>query len=356
MGLYRRGSIYWMGFANKGRQYRRSTETDDRKLAKRIYDKIKGEIAEGKWFEVSKEEERTFKDLMERYMSEHSRPKKKSWLRDEISLSHLLPFFEQYTLAEVSSELISRYKSQRLQKGAKPATLNRELSMAKHAFNLGLKEWEWCKENPFCRVKMEKENNARDRVLGYDEEERLLDACPKWLVEIVTFALNTGARMGEILELTWSNVDLFRKVVVIHQGKTGRTKTVPLTPTAMEVMKAKAKVRRIHSTLVFPSAKGTRMSNRNLERAFTKAMKKAGIEAFRFHDLRHTFASRLAMAGKDLYVIQRLLGHREPRMVQRYAHHSIESLRNGIEVLETLKKEAIERNRVTILSQSQHNE
>jgi integrase len=267
-----------------------------------------------------------------------------------------LPFFEQYTLAEVSSELISRYKSRRFQEGAKPATLNRELSMAKHAFNLGLKEWEWCKENPFCKVKMEKENNARDRVLGYDEEERLLNACPKWLMEIVTFALNTGARMGEILELTWSNIDLFRKVVVIHQGKTGRTKTIPLTPTAMEVMKAKAKVRQINSTLVFPSAKGTKMSDTNVGRAFRHALKRSNIEDFRFHDLRHTFASRLAMAGKDLYLIQKLLGHMEPRMVQRYAHHSVESLRDGIEVLESLKREAIERSHVTILSHSQHSE
>ncbi len=86
------------------------------------------------------------------------------------------------------------------------------------------------------------------------------------------------------------------------------------------------------------------------------ALEKAKVENFHFHDLRHTFASRLAMAGKDLYLIQRLLGHREPRMVQRYAHHSIESLRDGIEVLETLKKEATGRNRVTIPSQSQEKE
>jgi integrase len=75
------------------------------------------------------------------------------------------------------------------------------------------------------------------------------------------------------------------------------------------------------------------------------------VDGLRFHDLRHTFASRLAMAGKDLYLIQKLLGHREPRMVQRYAHHSVESLRNGIEILETLKREASERCRITILSQ-----
>jgi len=270
---------------------------------------------------VSKEKERTFKDLMERYMTEHSKPKKKSWLRDEISLSHLLPFFGESTLWEVSPESISRYKSRRLLEGAKPATLNRELSVAKHAFNLGLKEWEWCKENPFCKVKMERENNARDRVLGYDEEERLLDACPKWVAEIVTFALHTGARMGEILELTWRDVDLFRRVVAIQQSKTGKPKIIPLTPTAMEVLKAKVKVRHINTSLVFPSKNATRISNRNLQRAFYVALKKAQVEGLRFHDLRHTFASRLAMAGKDLYVIQKLLGYKEPRMVQRYAHH-----------------------------------
>ena len=298
MGLYKRGSVWWMRFACKGRHYRKSTETDDRRLAKRIYDKVKGEIAEGKWFDVSKEEKRTFKDLMERYMSEHARPKKKSWLRDEISLSHLLPFFGYYTLEEVSSGLICRYKSRRLQEGAKPATLNRELSVAKHAFNLGLKEWEWCKENPYCKVKMERENNARDRVLGYDEEERLLDVCPKWLGEIVTFALHTGARMGEILELTWRNVDLFRRVVVIQQSKAGKPKIIPLTPTAMEVLKAKVKVRHINTSLVFSSNNATRISNRNLQRAFYVALKKAQVEGLRFHDLRH-YAEFRTMPSND---------------------------------------------------------
>jgi len=209
-----------------------------------------------------------------------------------------LPFFGRCTLSEVSSELISRYKSRRLQEGAKPATLNRELSVAKHAFNLGLKEWEWCKENPFCKVKMERENNARDRVLGYDEEERLLDVCPKWLAEIVTFALHTGARMGEILELTWRDVDLFRRVVVIQQSKTGKPKTIPLTPTAMEVLKAKVKVRHINTSLVFPSKNATRISNRNLQRTFYVALKKGQVEGFRFHDLRH-YAEFRTMPSND---------------------------------------------------------
>ena len=351
MGIYKRGRIWHMSFLTKnGIQIRKSTNTSSNKLAKDIFAKVKSEVAEGKWLDVSTEERVTFKELTDRYMEEHSRVKKKSSKRDELSLSYLNPFFGDLTLAEVTPQLISRYKSTRLLAGAKPATLNRELALAKHAFNLALKEWEWCTVNPFSRVKMEKENNARDRVLTYGEEDSLLNACPKWLRDIVEFALNTGARMGEILELTWKDVDLFRRVVVIHQGKTEQNKTIPLTPTAMDVLKRR--VRHIRTSLVFPSVNGTRITNTNLGRAFRKALKRAGIEGFRFHDLRHTFASRLAMAGKDLYVIQKLLGHREPRMVQRYAHHSVESLRSGIEGLETLKKEASEKNSITNISQS----
>ena len=329
-----------MSFIHKGKRYRRSTETTNGKIAQKIHDTVKGRIAEGKWIGPPEENGRTFRELTERYMNEHSIPKKKSWPRDEMSLDHLLPFFGDCTLSDVTPELISEYKTRRLREAAKPATLNREMALAKHAFNIALKEWGWCRDNPFSKVKMERENNARDRVLAYDEEKALLAASPKWLRDIVTFALHTGARMGEILELTGKDVDLFRKVGVIRQGKTGQTKSIPLTPTALKIVKDKVGVRNIRSNLVFPSGNGTRISNRNLERAFTNALKKAKIDNFRFHDLRHTFASRLAMAGKDIYLIQRLLGHREPRMVQRYAHHSIDSLRSGIEALETLGREA----------------
>jgi len=110
-------------------------------------------------------------------------------------------------------------------------------------------------------------------------------------------------------------------------------------------------VRDLRTNLVFPSQNGTRISNRNLQRAFTIALKKAKIRDFHFHDTRHTFGSRLAMAGKDIYLIKNLVGHRQLRMVERYAHHNVESLRNGIEALETMKREVIERGRGTNPSQ-----
>jgi integrase len=254
-------------------------------------------------------------------------------------------------LAEISPELISKYKNQRLQEGAKPATLNRELSLMKHSFNLVMREWEWCKENPCCRVKMERENNARDRILSHDEEVRVLEICPPWLREIVIFALDTGAREGEILGLTMKSVDLFQRAVTILQSKTGQYKTVPLTSRVFELLKSKAKVKHLHHDLVFPSENGSRITGSNLGRAFRNALKKTKIEDFRFHDLRHTFASRLAQGGIDLYLIQKYLGHQDPRMVQKYSHHSIESLRRGIEVLDRLNQK-----RPKSLSQFSHNE
>jgi integrase len=351
MGLYKRGKVWWMSFVCMGKHYRKSTETEDRKLAQRICDKLKGEIAEGKWFDRLPREEKTFEELMTRYMSEHSRIKKKSWLRDEVSLSHLLPVFGDLRLTKITPDLISEYKSGRLREGAKPATLNRELSLMKHSFNLGMKEWNWIKDNPVCKVKMERENNERDRVLSCDEEKRLLSACPQRLGEIILFALNTGAREGEILGLTWQNIDLFRKVVTIRQGKTGQNKTIPLTANIFDLLKNKSKVRHLQYNLVFPSENGTRITASNLGRAFREGLKKAKIENFHFPDCRHSFASRLAQAGVDLYVIQKLLGHKDPRMVQRYSHHSVESLRKGIEVLDNLKLQ-----NEKIQSQISHNE
>ncbi|OGP93674.1 MAG: hypothetical protein A2157_00050 [Deltaproteobacteria bacterium RBG_16_47_11] len=115
---------------------------------------------------------------------------------------------------------------------------------------------------------MERENNERERVLGYDEEERLLEICPNWLREIVIFAVDTGAREGEILELQGKSVDLFRRVVTILQGKTEQYKTIPLTSRAFEILKKRIKVRHLHHDLVFPSKNGTRITETNLGRAF----------------------------------------------------------------------------------------
>jgi integrase len=339
MGLFRRGQTWWMRFTYKGKQIRKSTETDDKKLAERIYHKLLGEIAEGKWFERLAGEEKTFREMMEKYMKEYSIPKKASSDRDKRSLLHLLPFMGDYTVTGVSSSLISRYKVMRREEEAAPATINRELALMKHAFNVAIKEWEWIKENPVAKISMEKEDNKRDRWLTDEEEDKLLKVCPEWLKELVVFALNTGMRLGEILSLSWEGVDLFRKTVSVFKSKNKERRTIPVNATVFELLKAKTKVRSIKTNLVFHSDDHSRRDVSNVGKSFKIRIEKVGIENFRFHDLRHTFATRLVQSRKDLYEVQRLLGHKTSVMTQRYAHHNPESLRGAVEILDKVKKE-----------------
>ncbi len=334
MGLFKRGSVWWMSFVYQGKQYRKSTETEDPKLAKRIFDKVKGEIAEGKWFERLPGEERTVEDMMEKYMQEYSIPKKASSKRDQTSLLHLKPFFGKCLLSEVTPNLLNEYKVMRRLEGATPATINREMALMKHAFSLAVREWEWTRDNPVKKISMEKENNKRDRWLMQEEEKRLLEEAPEWLREIIVFALNTGWRLGEILSLTWKAVDFSRRTATVLHSKKSERRTIPLNGAALEVLKLRAKVRSRKTDLVFYNENHVEYDYSNLEKAFRSALGKAKIQDFRFHDLRHCFATKLVQRGVDLYKVQLLLGHKTPLMTQRYAHHYPESLRKGVEALE----------------------
>jgi len=345
MALFRRGPVWWMRFSYKGKQIRKSTETTDKNLAKRIYDKVLGEIAEGKWFDRLLGEERTFKEMMDRYMAEYSTPKKASSERDRSSLTHLLPFFGSYTLSDITPRLINEYKTTRRVHGASPCTVNRELALMKHAFSLALKEWEWVRYNPVKMISMEKESPPRDRWLTFEEEERLLSVSSSWLKQMILFAVETGCRRGEMLSLGWKSVDLFRKVVIIFGNKTGEKRSIPLTQRALEALRdmQRETVRSIKEDLVFSHPPEQRVNIHTLRFAFEEALKKAKIENFRWHDLRHTFASRLAQAGVDPYAIQRLMGHKTFTTTQRYAHHYVESLREGIGALEASRAERTEK-------------
>ena len=355
MGLFKRGSVWWMSFTYQGKQYRKSTETENRKLAQKILDKTKGEIVEGKWFEKLEGDNRTFGEMMDKYMEEHSIPKKASADRDKVSLVHLRPHFEEYAITTITSKMINEYKSKRREEGSSPGTINRELALMKHAFNLALKEWEWVTENPVMKVTMEKEPPSRDRFLTYEEEERLLSASPQWLKEIIIFAAETGCRREEILSLQWKDVDLFKKVITIFGKKTGERRTLPLTNRVFDVLKvrekARTKVRSITEDLVFNHPVGRRVNINALKWAFKEALGKTEIKGFRFHDLRHTFASRLAQNGIDPYSIQKMMGHTSFSTTQRYAHHFVESLRRGIESLQVARMER-DQKIITDLSQS----
>jgi len=340
-----------MGFTHQGRQYRQSTETEDKALAQRIFDKVKGELAEGKWFEKLPGESYRFKDLMAKYLNEYSAANKAktSHVRDKSLIAHLNKTFGELYLTDITSVIISEYKVRRRSEGASPRTINYELTLMSHAYSIAIREWEWVNDNPVKRVKKERVHNTIERWLSLDEEERLLKASPKWLQEIIIFAINTGLRQSELLNLTWSQIDLFRRTITITEQKNHGIDTLPLNETAMQVLRGReAAASSELQDYVFPNTLNKRKGNRLLLKGFYSAIKKAEIKNFRFHDLRHTFATRLVQQGVGILEVQKLGRWKTTSMVMRYAHHNTESLRPSIEAMDVIKNQKF----ITILSQS----
>ena len=341
MSLIRRGQVWWVDVTDNGKRIRQSIGECDKKNAQRIYNKIIGEIAEGKWFERLPGRDISFREMITKYMTDYSAKEKaiKSHIRDRSLSNHLLERFGDLTLTEVKPKLISEYKLVRRAEGAAAKTVNLELALMRHAFNLAIKEWEWVKENPVCMVSGEKVNNLIERWLTFEEEERLLAHCPKWLGEVLSFGIETGLRQDELLSLKWSQVDLARRTLSILEQKNKGKDTLPLNERALEILKARARVRHIQSKCVFCNQKWNKMEARNLLRAFYSATARADIKNLRWHDAtRHTFATRLVQGGVDIYTVQKLGRWRNINMVMRYAHHYSESLRPGVEVLDRQRK------------------
>lgn len=324
-----------MDFMYQGSRIRRSSGTGDKRLAEAILGKVRSQIIEGVFFDKSPEPDRTFEEMMKRYVAERSILKAlKSRIRDSSALKHLLPVFGHRLLGHITPKMLADYKMQRRLEGAAPATTNKELQLVRHAFNVAMREWEWCQNNPMHRVSLEQVRNEVDRWLTVEEESRLMAAATPWLQEIILFALNTGMRQGEILNLHWEHVDFGRGVLIVMRSKNGTRRTIPLmTPVFKLLSTMQARTAMSHGP-VFRTPRGNAIKVRYLVREFCKARDMAGIPDFRFHDMRHTLATRLVQQGVDLYTVQRILGHKTSIMTQRYAHHSPESLRVGLSMLE----------------------
>jgi integrase len=213
-----------------------------------------------------------------------------------------------------------------------PGTVRGYLTTLTHALALAVKEWQWLDVSPMARVSKPAAPRGRVRYLSDDERRRLLEACTASphpaLHLIVLLALATGCRKMELLGLRWADVDLSRGVLTLQATKNGERRRVPLTGQALDLLTAWATVRRLDSPLVFPRADGR--APVDIRSAFAQALRQAAITDFRFHDLRHSCASYLAMHGASLLEIAAILGHKTLAMVQRYSHLSDGHLRSTL--------------------------
>ena len=208
------------------------------------------------------------------------------------------------------------------------ATVNRYLATLKSVFLLAI-ENEKVTRNPFRKVKLQKENNARVRFLTEEEEARILKAVPKPYQAMILFAIHTGMRFSEQTKLKWEEVDFRQRVVKIRDSKSGKARHIPLNTVVLDVLKGIP--RSIGCPFVFYTENGTQRTL--MARQWPGWLKQAGVENFHWHDLRHTFASRLVMRGVDLYTVKELLGHQSIEMTQRYAHLGPDFLKQSVEVL-----------------------
>lgn len=302
--------------------------TDARKWAQ----STEAAIREGRHFGITEAKRHTVADLIDRYERDVLPTKKATtqraqrfhfaWWRSNyghLVLSDLTPA----ALVEARDKLLATP----CQRGANlsPASTNRHLAALSHACTVAVKEWQWLDFNPVMRVSKPTEPRGRVRFLDDDERERLLTACRGSsntdLYPAVVLALSTGARAQELLGLRWPQVDLARQVATLHETKNGERRVLPLAGHALDLLRERAKVRRLDTDLVFPGR--TRPPKPvDLRTPFETALKRAGISDFHWHDLRHSAASYLVMGGASLAEIAEVLGHKTLSMVKRYAHLS----------------------------------
>ena len=322
MGLFRRkdSSVWWMSFKANGKRYRVSTQTEDKDLAKRIFKSVEGKVAEGRWFppEKAQREEHTFLELSEMYF-EWVAARQRAYRWKGYVIKQLKERFGNMILDHFDTLKLEQFQSERLRKGNKPATVNRLLAVISHMFTKAV-DWNMMDRGVAAsiKVKMLPENNRRLRFLSLEECTALIEACDPHLRPIVVTALNTGCRRGEILGLRWDkHVDLKHGFILLDKTKNGERREVPVNSTLKTVLQGLT--RRLDVPYVFFDVT-TGKPYRDLKKSFATACRKAGIHDFHFHDLRHTFASQMIMAGVDLTTVKELLGHKDIRMTLRYAH------------------------------------
>lgn len=290
---------------------------------------VEATLRSGKYLPTAEERRKTVGDLVRRFAEEKLPERAK---RDQPRLRRQLEWWGEQLgwetqLQRVTPAAIVEVKD-RLAHGASlsgsspsPATVKRYLAILSRAFSVAVKEWFWLQESPCGKVPRPTEPRGRLRFLDDEERERLLEACRKSsnqrLYPLVLAAITTGARRSELLSLRWRSVDFDRGLAVIEDSKNGDRRSVPLVGPITEVLLEKSKVRQIKSNAVFADGSGRVTFPR---RAWEAAVRKADLDNFNFHDLRHTAASYLAMSGATLAEIAEILGHKTLQMVKRYAH------------------------------------
>ena len=276
-----------------------------------------------------KREEIGFTAFSEVYLQDYAMIAKKSWETDAGRLRIMDEFFKGIELREITPLMIQKFRAWRLKAGNSKSTANRYLALLKRMFFIAIGEG-YAEENPVKKVKFFSEKDTlKERILTEDEEARLMQTCSDALRPILVTALNTGMRRGEILNLTWSQVDFKTRRIRVEKTKSGGVRHIPINDVLLcELHQLEGN----EPGFLFFNPE-TMKPYVDLKKGFKAACRRASIKGMRFHDLRHTFATRLVERGVDLITVKELLGHSSVRITERYTHSNQDRKREAVELL-----------------------
>lgn len=313
MSLYRRKDSphWWIKLSHNGRSVQRSAGTSDLKKAREYHDKLKAQL----WdlARLGVKPSHTWEEAVVRWLDEKSH--KASIEDDKRKFVWLHAQLTGMALERVDRDCVDRISQARRKAGVSNGTVNRTLALLRAVLRAAAHDWEWIDRVP--KVRLLPEPKGRVRYLTHGEAQRLLDELPEHLRAMVSFSMLTGLRQRNVRELRWSQVDLDRAHVWVHPDEAKGRKGIatPLTAEAVQLLRDQSGR---HVEFVFTYlGNPVRWVNNS---AWKAAMKRAGIENFRWHDLRHTWATLHMQAGTPLHVVQQLGGWASAQMTQRYAH------------------------------------
>lgn len=332
MSLYKRGRSYYYNFWHQGERYAGNIGPVSKATANQVYHKIKSEVYEGKY--TQPKPDLTLADFFDEFIAWYKHGHKpNSTRRYHISWASVGPALGKKLLTDLKPTDIERYRTSRRKVGRSEACINRELALIRHLFSVATQWEKFSGKNPVKSIRFGKEPNGRARFLSPDEEQKLLACCGPQLRPLVVVAINTGMRLQECLNLTWQDVDFSRQVLKVQAAysKNHQPREIPMNQTLQKTLAELKATSPGGKGPVFKNAKG--QPYQSPRSAWLRAVKIAGLQNFRFHDLRHHFASQLVMSGVDLATVKELLGHKSFEMTLRYSHLSNSHLHQAVKKL-----------------------
>lgn len=320
---------WWVLYYAGGKRHREKVGTKTQ--AKLVYGKRKAEIREGRFFPPTDRGPAPFtiEQAAEDYLATHKQNRSRKtdlWHAEMVSAA-----FGHRLVQDLKAAEVERWRAARAE-DTSPTTSNHSLEFLQRVCRRAV-EHGHATACAALKVRKLKQPSGRVRYLNIVEEQRLRDQLPEWAWILVEFAFHTGLRRGEQFTLRWTQVDFISGLITIPRSKNGEVRHVRMNSRVRAILRALPS--RMKSEWVWPSSTGRKWLDAAsfTERVFRPAVRRAEFHDFHWHDLRHTFASRMIMAGKGLVAVQQLMGHKTIQMTLRYAHLAPAHLEDAVESL-----------------------